>query len=191
MCSAEYYSNRVCLFVKLLLQYFVSELPVAPSLSCTGYKETVSSSLYRVQVTQDGGTMWDMFLILFCLFTGLGEHTDAYEWLCAEEDMCGSPQNLTAHEIVRRTVFNIFQCFSSAVTLQFILHFTTQINHTIHHLYSHFFYCIYIVLQSCISTNYYWSCTYSAHSFYNLSHKVYKKIYEFEKRKMQCIEEWL
>jgi hypothetical protein len=72
--------------------------------------------------------MWDTFLILFCLFTGLGEHVDAYGWLRAGEDMCGSPQNLIAHEIVRKTVFNVFQYFSSAISLHFILQFTTHIH---------------------------------------------------------------
>jgi hypothetical protein len=38
--------------------------------------------------------MWGTFLILFCLFAGLGEYMDAYGWLRAGEDMCRLLQNL-------------------------------------------------------------------------------------------------
>jgi hypothetical protein len=31
--------------------------------------------------------MWGTFLTLFCLFTGWGEHKDAYGWLRAGEDV--------------------------------------------------------------------------------------------------------
>jgi hypothetical protein len=51
------------------------------------------------------------------LFTGLGEQKDAYGWLRAGEDMCGSPWNLISQEIVRKTLFNVFQYFSSTLTL--------------------------------------------------------------------------
>jgi hypothetical protein len=39
-------------------------------------------------------------LILFSLFTGLGEHKDAYGWLRSREDMCGVWQNSTFYETV-------------------------------------------------------------------------------------------
>jgi hypothetical protein len=53
--------------------------------------------------------MCHTFLILFCLFTGCGEHSDAYGWLRIGEDMYGLPQNLISHEIVRTILFSVLQ----------------------------------------------------------------------------------